>query len=141
MSRPTVVSRSSSMFDSCPMGKSLQGPRYYLRSQIMWYICVSNDSPKVPEGAVPRGSQAEAVPIPTQGAAMSPDAEVTSRTVNGVEYPDVGTYDIDPSHTELGFAVRHMAVSKVRGRFSAFSGTLVLAEDPADSKASVTIDA
>ena len=72
---------------------------------------------------------------------MSPETEVTSRTVDGVEYPAVGTYDIDPSHTELGFAVRHMAVSKVRGRFSTFSGTLVLAEDPADSKASVTIDA
>jgi polyisoprenoid-binding protein YceI len=77
----------------------------------------------------------------TQGAAMTPDAEVTSRTVEGVEYPAVGTYDIDPSHTELGFAVRHMAVSKVRGRFSTFSGTLVLAEHPADSSASVTIEA
>ena len=72
---------------------------------------------------------------------MSPEAEVTTRTVDGVEYPAVGTYDIDPSHTELGFAVRHMAVSKVRGRLSKFSGTLVLAEDPADSKATVTIDA
>jgi polyisoprenoid-binding protein YceI len=72
---------------------------------------------------------------------MSPESAVTSRTVNGVEYPAVGTYDIDPSHTELGFAVRHMAVSKVRGRLSKFSGTLVLAEDPADSKATVTIDA
>lgn len=69
------------------------------------------------------------------------DTEVTSRTVDGVEYPAVGTYDIDPSHTELGFAVRHMAVSKVRGRFSTFSGTLVLAENPADSKATVTIEA
>jgi len=72
---------------------------------------------------------------------MSPESAVTSRTVNGAEYPAVGTYDIDPSHTELGFAVRHMAVSKVRGRLSKFSGTLVLAEDPADSKATVSIDA
>jgi polyisoprenoid-binding protein YceI len=69
------------------------------------------------------------------------DTDVTSRTVNGVEYPAVGTYAIDPSHTELGFAVRHMAVSKVRGRFSTFEGTLELAEKPADSKVSVTIDA
>jgi polyisoprenoid-binding protein YceI len=69
------------------------------------------------------------------------DTEVTSRTVNGVEYPAVGTYTIDPSHTELGFAVRHMAVSKVRGRFSTFEGTLDLAENPADSKISVTIQA
>jgi polyisoprenoid-binding protein YceI len=69
------------------------------------------------------------------------DTEVTSRTVNGAEYPAVGTYDIDVSHTQIGFAARHMAVSKVRGRFSKFEGTLELAEDPVDSKVSLTIDA
>ena len=68
-------------------------------------------------------------------------AEITSRTVNGVEYPAVGTYAIDSSHTQLGFAVRHMAVSKVRGRLSKFEGTIEIAEDPADSKVSLTIDA
>lgn len=72
---------------------------------------------------------------------MSDTTEVTSRIVNGVEYPAVGTYVIDPAHTQLGFAVRHMAVSRVRGRLSKFEGTLELAEDPVDSKASVTIDA
>ncbi len=65
----------------------------------------------------------------------------TSRTVNGVEYPAVGTYALDPTHTVLGFAVRHMAVSKVRGGFTKFEGTLHVAEDPADSTVSVTIDA
>jgi polyisoprenoid-binding protein YceI len=69
------------------------------------------------------------------------DSTVTSRIVDGVEYPAVGTYAIDKSHTRLGFAVRHMAVSKVRGDFTEFSGTLEVAEDPADSKVSVTIDA
>ena len=68
-------------------------------------------------------------------------AAVTSRTVNGAEYPAVGTYAIDPSHTQLGFAVRHMAVSKVRGRLSKFDGTIEIAEDPKDSKVSLTIDA
>ncbi len=72
---------------------------------------------------------------------MTTQADVTSRTVNGAEWPAVGSYVIDPSHTELGFAVRHMAVSKVRGRFSTFEGTLDIAEDPADSTVSVTIDA
>ena len=66
---------------------------------------------------------------------------VTIRTVDGVEYPAVGTYDIDVSHTRLGFAVRHMAVSKVRGGFKDFSGTLELAENPVDSKVNVTIQA
>ncbi|HEY5109848.1 MAG TPA: YceI family protein [Acidimicrobiales bacterium] len=69
------------------------------------------------------------------------ETTTTSRTVNGVEYPAVGTYDIDVSHTRVGFAVRHMAVSKVRGEFQEFSGVLELAEDPADSKISVTIQA
>lgn len=69
------------------------------------------------------------------------DTTVSSRTVAGVEYPAVGSFAIDTSHTRLGFAVRHMAVSKVRGDFKDFSGTLELAEDPADSKVSVTIQA
>ena len=69
------------------------------------------------------------------------DTTVSSRTVDGVEYPAVGTFALDTSHTRLGFAVRHMAVSKVRGDFKDFSGTLELAEDPTDSKVSVTIQA
>jgi len=72
---------------------------------------------------------------------MSTETAVSSRTVNGVEYPAVGTYALDPSHTNLGFQARHMAVSKVRGSFPKFEGTLVLAENPEDSKVSVTIDA
>ena len=66
---------------------------------------------------------------------------VSTRTVDGVENPAVGTYAIDVSHTRVGFAVRHMAVSKVRGEFKDFSGTLELAENPADSKINVTIQA
>jgi polyisoprenoid-binding protein YceI len=77
----------------------------------------------------------------TKGVDMTISTEATSRNVNGAEYPAVGTYVIDGSHTQVGFAVRHMAVSKVRGRFSTFEGTLDLAEDPADSKVSLTIDA
>jgi polyisoprenoid-binding protein YceI len=72
---------------------------------------------------------------------MSTQTKVTSRKVDGAEYPAVGTYAIDGSHTELGFAVRHMAVSRVRGRFGKFEGSIDIAEHPADSKVSVTIDA
>ena len=69
------------------------------------------------------------------------DTTTTIRTVQGVEYPAVGTYDIDVSHTRVGFAVRHMAVSKVRGEFQEFAGTLELGEDPGDSKIEFTIQA
>jgi polyisoprenoid-binding protein YceI len=72
---------------------------------------------------------------------MTDSTTATTRTVDGVEYPPVGTYPIDVSHSRIGFAVRHMAVSKVRGAFTGFAGTLELAEDPADSTISVTIEA
>ena len=52
----------------------------------------------------------------------------------------VGTWDIDASHSTVGFAVRHMMVSKVRGYFRQFSGELVTAEDPAQSSVTASID-
>jgi polyisoprenoid-binding protein YceI len=65
---------------------------------------------------------------------------VTARVVNGVEYPAVGSYVLDQAHTSVGFAVRHMAVSKVRGTFTKFDGSIEIAEDAADSKVHVTIE-
>ena len=35
-----------------------------------------------------------------------------------------GTWTIDPVHSEVSFVVRHMMVSKVRGRFDTFEGTI-----------------
>jgi polyisoprenoid-binding protein YceI len=62
------------------------------------------------------------------------------RTLDGIEIPAPGTYAIDPSHTHVGFAVRHLMVSKVRGRFAGVSGTINLAPDPLDSSVEATID-
>ncbi len=72
---------------------------------------------------------------------MATQAEVTSRVIDGIEYPPAGTYVLDTAHTRLGFAVRHMAVSKVRGGLNTFEGTLVIGEDPLDSTVEVAIDA
>jgi len=44
-----------------------------------------------------------------------------------------GTWTIDPVHSEVGFTARHMMVSKVRGRFRAFSGQVVTGTSPLDS--------
>ena len=33
-------------------------------------------------------------------------------------------WNIDPTHTEIGFSVRHLGISNVRGRFQKFSGTV-----------------
>src|SRR3712207_7194493 len=51
-----------------------------------------------------------------------------------------GTWDIDATHSTVGFSVRHMMVSKVRGYFRTFSGVLVTAEDPTASTVEATID-
>ncbi|MFF0544718.1 YceI family protein [Nocardia thailandica] len=40
-----------------------------------------------------------------------------------------GTWAIDPAHSTVGFSVRHLMVSKVRGRFTDFDGALVVGED------------
>jgi polyisoprenoid-binding protein YceI len=50
-----------------------------------------------------------------------------------------GTWTIDPSHSEVGFTVRHL-MSKVRGQFEKFEGTLTTGSDVAETKASATID-
>jgi len=50
-----------------------------------------------------------------------------------------GTWTIDPSHSEVGFTVRHL-MSKVRGQFESFTGTLTTGETLADTSAEATID-
>ncbi|WP_211168055.1 YceI family protein [Brevibacterium sp. 'Marine'] len=50
-----------------------------------------------------------------------------------------GHWDIDPSHSRLGFSTRHAMVSRVRGAFNDVSGSADIAEDLADSTAEVII--
>jgi polyisoprenoid-binding protein YceI len=51
-----------------------------------------------------------------------------------------GTWTIDPTHTEVGFSVRHLGVSKVRGRFTGVDGKLAVGSDLADTRLDVTVD-
>jgi polyisoprenoid-binding protein YceI len=50
-----------------------------------------------------------------------------------------GTWTIDPSHSEVGFTVRHL-MTKVRGQFEKFEGKLTTGETLADTKAEASID-
>ncbi len=51
-----------------------------------------------------------------------------------------GTWAIDPVHSEVGFSVRHMMVSKVRGKFTSFRGEIVTGENLLDSSVTAAID-
>jgi polyisoprenoid-binding protein YceI len=64
-------------------------------------------------------------------------APTTETAVPGYE---AATWTIDPIHSEVGFSVRHMMVSKVRGRFTNFSGRIVTADDPTQSSVTAEID-
>ena len=44
-----------------------------------------------------------------------------------------GTWQIDPTHSEVGFSVRHLAISKVKGKFENFNATFVTGENPLDT--------
>lgn len=55
--------------------------------------------------------------------------------------PTAGTWTIDASHSAVEFIARHLVVSKVRGRFSEFTGTVVVAEPVERSSVEVVIRA
>jgi polyisoprenoid-binding protein YceI len=40
-----------------------------------------------------------------------------------------GTWVVDPAHSRVGFAVKHLGISTVRGEFKDFEGTLEIGED------------
>lgn len=49
-----------------------------------------------------------------------------SATVTSVP---TGTWNVDPSHSEVGFQVKHMGIATVKGKFKEFAGSLTIAED------------
>ena len=56
--------------------------------------------------------------------------------------PVLTAWSIDSAHSQVGFAVKHLMISTVRGRFGAVSGTVSFPEgDYKDARADVTIDA
>lgn len=55
--------------------------------------------------------------------------------------PDPERFDIDPNHSYVGFTVRHLGVSNVKGKFTRFSGHIMLNEaDVTRSAVNVTIE-
>lgn len=65
---------------------------------------------------------------------------MTTSTITRPEI-DTGVWTFDKAHTEFGFVAKHLMVSKVRGRFEQYDGTVEIAEDLTDSKVEVSLDA
>ncbi len=64
-----------------------------------------------------------------------------TRDFNGLTIPSAGTFAIDPAHTHVGFVVKHLMVSKVRGSFTEVSGEIVISDDPTASSVNAVIQA
>ena len=68
-------------------------------------------------------------------------ASTETRQYHGAPVPAAGVYDLDQAHTTVEFVARHLMITKVRGRFAGFSGSVHIAEVPEESSVQVTIDA
>src|SRR5271170_2230872 len=67
-------------------------------------------------------------------------AAVENFQVDQSVLPEAGTWELDPTHTEVSFTARHLMVTKVRGRFPVQSGTVTIAENPLESSVVAVID-
>ncbi len=51
-----------------------------------------------------------------------------------------GTWTVDPAHSRVGFAVRHMGIATVRGEFTKFEGTLEVSADLSSAHAGGSVE-
>ena len=67
------------------------------------------------------------------------DSVSSTREFEGLQIPAAGTYLLDAAHKRVGFVVRHLMVSKVRGNFGEATATITIAEDPLQSSVTASI--
>ena len=67
------------------------------------------------------------------------DAVASTREFEGLQIHAAGTYLLDAAHKRVGFMVRHLMVSKVRGDFAEASASITIAEDPLQSSVTAEI--
>jgi polyisoprenoid-binding protein YceI len=51
-----------------------------------------------------------------------------------------GVWNVDTSHSTVGFVARHLMIAKVRGQFGTFSGVIDVAANPLDSTVEASVD-
>jgi polyisoprenoid-binding protein YceI len=61
------------------------------------------------------------------------------REIAGIQVPPAGKYELDVAHTAVEFVARHI-LTKVRGRFTDFTGWIEVGEAPQDSSLEVGVE-
>ncbi|WP_199551116.1 YceI family protein [Streptomyces sp. N35] len=67
-------------------------------------------------------------------------SETTATTVTTALPLTAGSWAFDPFHSAVGFTIRHLGISKVRGRFDKLDASLVVGETLADSSVTATVE-
>ncbi len=65
----------------------------------------------------------------------------TTSAPTGLASLTAGTWNVDASHSNVGFVARHLMVTKVRGSFGSFDGAITVGEDPLQSKVEASVEA
>jgi polyisoprenoid-binding protein YceI len=63
-----------------------------------------------------------------------------ARQIDGISVPPAGRYELDVTHTQAEFVARHI-MTKMRGRFTEFEGTVVVGDTVEGSSVEVEIQA
>jgi polyisoprenoid-binding protein YceI len=51
-----------------------------------------------------------------------------------------GKWKIDTTHSEIGFSIKHLMISKVKGKFNSFKGEVITTDNPTDFSVTGTVD-
>jgi polyisoprenoid-binding protein YceI len=67
--------------------------------------------------------------------------DVTLHVARPPELPEPGDWEIEPTHSSIGFTARHIGLARVHGRFNTFAGVIRMADRVDQSAMHVVIDA
>lgn len=100
----------------------------------------------VPEGEYRLSVTAEGY-APFHGATLVGDpaqpgtGEIVLDAVEPPLLPAPGHWELDPTHSSIGFTAQHIGFARIRGRFNTFAGAVRIADRMEDSSMHVIIDA
>src|SRR3982750_249634 len=81
------------------------------------------------------------LPVDNSTELTTSSMEHRSMTTTATTENPATTWTLDPAHVEIGFAIRHMMIATVRGRFGSAAGTVTIDEqNPAHSTVDISID-
>jgi polyisoprenoid-binding protein YceI len=73
--------------------------------------------------------------------ALASLGDVTLQVARPPELPPAGDWEIEPTHSSIGFTARHIGLARIHGRFNSFAGALRITDPVEQSAMHVVIDA